>query len=60
MNKLQYAIIITIDGNYRLKTLEKAEKAFDDIEMELYGDTLMDIKGQYKEHINELKQLGYI
>jgi len=58
--KLQYAIIETLNGNYRLKQLDKAEKAMDSIEFELYADTLDDIKIQYKAHLNELKELGYI
>ena len=58
--KLQYAIIETLNGNYRLKQLDKAEKALDQIEFELYGDTMQEIKADYKHHLNELKELGYI
>jgi hypothetical protein len=58
--QLQYAIIQTLNGNYRLKELCKAEKAYDDIEIELYGFDMIDIKSQYKAHMNELKELGYI
>jgi histone acetyltransferase (RNA polymerase elongator complex component) len=58
--QLKYAIIQTINGNYRLKTLAKAEKACDSIEMELYGNTLDAIKCDYKAHMNELKELGFL
>ena len=58
--KLQYAIIETLNGNYRLKQLDKAEKALDTIWYEIYSNTLDDIKIQYKAHLNELKELGYI
>lgn len=54
--KYQYAVVETLNGNYRLKSLEKAEASLDSIEMELYGDTMEDIKAQYKEHVKELKQ----
>ena len=55
-----YAIIQTLNGNYRLKELGKAEKACDDIEIELYGFDMIDIKSQYKAHMNELKELGFL
>jgi len=58
--KLQYAIIETLNGNYRLKQLAKAEKDLDSIEFELYGDTMKEIKSDYKAHLNELKELGFI
>jgi len=58
--KLQYAIIETINGNYRLKELSKAEKSLDAIELELYGDNIEDIKAQYKQHMKELKESGYL
>lgn len=58
--KLQYAIIETLNGNYRLKELSKAEKSLDSIELELYGDTIEDIKAQYKQHLNELKESDYL
>jgi hypothetical protein len=58
--KLQYAIIEDLNGNYKLKTLEKAEKDFDSIEYEIYSDTLDDVKTQYKAHLNELKEMGFL
>jgi hypothetical protein len=58
--KLHYAIIEDLNGNYKLKTLSQAEKAFDNIEMEIYGDTLAEIKTEYKAHLNELKEMGFL
>jgi hypothetical protein len=58
--KLQYAIIEDLNGDYKLKTLEKAEKDFDSIEYEIYSDTLDDVKTQYKAHLNELKEMGFL
>jgi len=58
--KLQYAIVETLEGTYKLKPLAQAEKAYDYIEYELYADTLAEIKKQYKEHMNELKEHGFI
>jgi hypothetical protein len=57
---LEYAIILTLNGNYKLKPLSQALKNLDDIEFELYGDDLKSIKIQYKDHLSELKQLGFI
>jgi len=58
--KLQYAIIETLEGNYKLKQLQKAEKALDNIEYELYGDTMQEIERDYRQHIKELKLEGFI
>ena len=54
----EYAIIETINLNYRLKELSKVR---DDeaIEMELYG-THDECKQQMRQHINELKKEGLI
>ena len=57
---LQYAIIMNLQGEYKLKQLDKAEKAYDDIEFELYDNTMQGIKSQFKGHLNELKELGYL
>ena len=57
---LQYAIIMNLQGEYKLKQLDKAEKAYDAIEFELYDNTMQGIKSQFKGHLNELKELGYL
>ena len=59
-NTLQYAIIQTLDGSFKLMTLDKAEKGFNDIELELYDNSLEGIKKQYREHIKFLKVDGFI
>ena len=59
-NTLQYAIIQTLDGSLKLMTLDKAEKGFNDIELELYDNSLEGIKKQYREHIKFLKAEGFI
>ena len=54
----EYAIIETLNLNYRLKELSKVRED-ESIEMELYG-TLNECKQQMKQHINELKKEGLI
>ena len=66
--KLRYAIVETLNGNFILKALDKESiglncrmlKETDNIEMELYSDTLEDIKKQYRQHIKELKAMELI
>ena len=41
-------------------TLDKAEKGINDIELELYDNSLEGIKKQYREHIKFLKVEGFI
>ena len=59
-NNLQYAIIQTLEGSFKLMPLDKAEKGFNDIELELYDNSLEGIKKQYREHIKLLKAEGFI
>ena len=54
-NIIQYAIINTLNGKYRLKELSKAEKAMDDIEMELYGLDMLEIREQFNEQMKFLR-----
>ena len=58
--KLQYALVETLNGNWVLKTLEKAEKNYDSIEMEFYGNTMEDIKEQKNAHMKLLRAEGII
>ena len=58
--KLQYALVETLNGNWVLKTLEKAEKNYDSIEMEFYGNTMEDIKTQKNAHMKLLRAEGII
>ena len=53
-----WAIIETLGGNYKLKTLAAADKAGDSIEQELYG-TKEEAQAQFKQHLEELKKGGY-
>ena len=50
---MEYAIVETLNGNYRLKELSKVNDT-DIIEIELYG-TLEQVKLEYKQHIKQLK-----
>ena len=58
LNKLcmEYAIVETLNGNYRLKELSKV-KDTDSIEIELYG-YFDKVQKEYKNHIKELKEDG--
>jgi|TARA_R110000787_G_scaffold3120_2_gene12513 hypothetical protein len=58
--KLQYALVETLNLNYILKPLEKAEARGDSIEMEFYGNTMEEIKAQKKEHMKMLKEDGFL
>jgi len=53
-----WAIIETLNGNYKLKTLAAADKAGDSIELELYG-TKEEAREQFKQHLRELIRGGY-
>ena len=55
---LEWAIIETLNGNYKLKTLAAADKAGDSIELELFG-TKEEAQEQFKQHLKELKKGGY-
>jgi hypothetical protein len=59
-NTLQYAIIQTLNGSYKLTTLDKAERGFNDIELELYDNKIEGIKKQFHDHIKLLKKEGFI
>lgn len=58
-NKYQYAVIQTLNGNFRLKELSKAEANYDSIFYELYGDSIESINTQFKEYKKELKNDGW-
>lgn len=58
-NAFSYVIIQTLNGNFILKEMSKA-KITDNVEIELYGSSLEDIKIQYREHLNGLKKDGLI
>jgi hypothetical protein len=49
-----YAIVETLNGNYRLKELSKV-KDTDIVEMELYGK-LNKVKAEYRQHIKNLRR----
>lgn len=51
---LEYAVILTLNGNLVLKPMEKV-KEIETIEMELYGTTLEDIKAEFKNFKKENK-----
>jgi hypothetical protein len=53
---MEYAIVETLNGNYRLKELSKV-KDTDSIEIELYG-YFDKVQKEYKNHIKELKEDG--
>lgn len=53
---LEYAVIVTLNGNLTLKEQSKVKET-DEVEIELYGPTLENIKEQFKEHKKELKAL---
>lgn len=50
-----YAMIETLNGNYKLKTLSEADKANDNVEIEFYG-TNKEVKQQFKKHLKQLKK----
>ena len=56
--QLAWAIVETLNGNYKLKTLAAADKAGDSIEQELFG-TKEEAREQFKQHLKELKKGGY-
>ena len=56
----QYALVETLNGNWVLKPLEKAEARGDSIEMEFYGETMEDIRAQKNEHMKMLRADGLI
>jgi len=57
--QLEYALVLTLNSNYILKPLAKAEARGDDIEIELYG-TMESIKQQKKEHLAQMKIDGLL
>ena len=59
-NNLEYALVLTLNSNYILKPLAKAEARGDDIEMELYGPDMESIKAQKKAHLAEMKADGLL
>ena len=56
---LEYALVLTLNNNYILKPLAKAEAKGDDIEIELYG-TMESIKQQKKQHLAQMKIDGLL
>ena len=56
---LEYALVLTLNSNYILKPLAKAEARGDDIEMEFYG-TIESIKAQSKQHLAQMKIDGLL
>jgi hypothetical protein len=56
---LEYALVLTLNSNYILKPLAKAEARGDDIEMEFYG-TMESIKQQKKEHLAGMEAEGLL
>ena len=58
--KNQYALVETLNGNYVLKTLEKAEARGDSIEIEFYAETQEDLRAQKNEHMKMLRTDGLI
>lgn len=58
---LEYAAVITLNGNLVLKELSKLKET-DEVEIELYGHSIEDIKKQFNTHKKELnnfeKDLG--
>ena len=59
MGVQEWAIIETLNGNYKLKTLAAADKVGDSIELELYG-TKEEAQKQFKQHLKELKKGGLL
>jgi len=57
--QLEYALVLTLNSNYILKPLAKAEARGDDIEIELYG-TIESIKQQKKQHLAQMKIDGLL
>lgn len=53
---LSYAIVRTLNDNLVLKEQSKV-KELDEIEIELYGSSIEDIKQQFSDHKKELKEL---
>lgn len=51
---MTYAIVETLNGNYILKEESKV-KYSDYVEIELYGESLEDIKKQFKQHLKDMK-----
>ena len=58
-NNLEYALVLTLNSNYILKPLAKAEARGDDIEMEFYR-TIESIKAQSKQHLAQMKIDGLL
>ena len=56
----EYALVLTLNGNYIIKPLAIAEARGDDIEIELYGPDMEDIKFQKKNHLAEMKADGLL
>jgi myosin-crossreactive antigen len=59
-NTLGYALVETLNGNYVLKPLAKAEARGDSIEMEFWGPDMDSIKAQKREHIAQMKADGLL
>ena len=55
----EYTIIITLNSNLVLKEASKVKET-DEIEIEIYAETLEDAKKQFKAHKAELKKAGLI
>ena len=53
---LEYAAVMTLNGNLILKEQSKVKET-DEVEIELYGVTIEDIKKQFNDHKKELKNL---
>ena len=58
--QLAYALVETLNGNYLLKPLAKAEARGDSIEMEFWGPDMESIKAQKKEHMAQMKADGLL
>tara|TARA_R110001592_G_scaffold199212_2_gene447664 strand:- start:591 stop:842 length:252 start_codon:yes stop_codon:yes gene_type:complete len=58
--QLAYALVETLNLNYILKPLAKAEARGDSIEMEFWGPDMESIKAQKKEHMAQMKADGLL
>ena len=50
----EYAIIVTLNGNYILKDSEKL-KGTEEVEQYIYAATQLDANRQYRSHIKQIK-----
>ena len=59
MRNEEYAVIVSLNGNFILKSADKV-KVLDYVEIEIYADSLEDAKKQFKEHKKILRKEGLI